>query len=151
MAYVMVYVLFEELFYSMVAPHRAANSFCYKMTSLDPHDVVLIQDTNKYCGLNLAPLKRQCTVEFRQMDGTSDLRRVRRWLQLIVKLHAWVESQKSREAVPTVIGHIERGSFVELAKEIWGVNASLFSDIHIHSSAKENALWALCLSEREFV
>lgn len=151
LAYVMLYVLFEELFYSMVAPYRAANAFCYKVNSLDPSEYMQIQDTNKYCGLNLAPIKRQSTVEFRHMHGTDDLRLLRRWLQLIVKLHAWVEKIPSTKVVDIVLGHIEAKTFVDLAKQIWGVNASLFDDKFIQDSAEYNALWALCAAQQEFV
>jgi hypothetical protein len=151
MGYTMAYVLFEELFYKMVAPFRAANAFCYKATAMDPVQFVRIQDTNKYCGLNLAPLKRQCTVEFRQMHGTDDLTLLRRWIQLIVKLHAWVEAQPSRKVVGIITNHIEQQTFYALAKEIWGVNTTLFSDQFIHDSAHHNALWALCLSNLEYV
>lgn len=152
LGYTMVYALYEDLFYKMCAPFRAANAFCYKAPgSLDPSSYVRIMDSNKYCGLNLAPLKRQCTVEFRQMHGTEDLTLLRRWLQLIVKLHAWAEAQPSRKIVGIVTDHIENQTFYALAKEIWGVNTSLFSDKFIHESACKNAVWALCLSLQEYV
>lgn len=150
MAYVMIYGLFEELFYSRVAPYRKANAFCYPATSIDPIVFMEIRDDNKYCGLNLAPLKRQCTVEFRHMHGTEDMTALRRWLQLIVKLHAWVERQPSKQVVDMVLAYIREKKFVELAQSIWGVNATLFKPEFIQESAEKNALWALCLSNREF-
>jgi hypothetical protein len=151
MGYTMLYALYEHLFYKMCAPFREANAFCYKASSLDPSSYVRIQDTNKYCGLNLAPLKRQCTVEFRQMHGTDDLTLLRRWLQLIVKLHAWVEAQPSRKVVGIISEHIENQSFVQLAKSIWGVNLTLFGDQFVQEGAINNAVWALCLSNMEYV
>jgi len=149
-AYTMLYVLFEDLFYHMVAPYRAANAFCYKTAALDPSEYMRIQESNKYCGLNLAPIKRQCTVEFRHMHGTDDLRLLRRWIQLIVKLHAWIEKQDSRTIVEKVMSDIENLQFIPLAKEIWGVNSTLFDDKFIHDSATKNALWSLCIATQEF-
>jgi hypothetical protein len=150
-ALTMAYVLFEELFYSMVLPERAGNAFCYKASSLDPADYMRIQDTNKYCGLNLAPIKRQCTVEFRQLHGSSDMKLLRRWIQLIVKLHAWVEKQSSGAVVDGLVQAIENMKFVELATEIWGANKSLFADAFIEDSAMKNALWSLTIANQEYV
>ncbi len=148
--YIMIYGLFEDLFYSMVEPYRAGNSFCYPATNLDPDEFLHITDTNKYCGLNLYPLKVYGTVEFRQMHGHGDFKLLRRWLQLIVKLHAWVEKQKSSEIVAKVTSVIREEGYVALANEIWGVNATLFTPEQIVASGKRGALWSLCLSKKEF-
>jgi hypothetical protein len=150
MGYVMVYGLFEDLFYSMVEPYRAGNSFCYPATNVEPGEFLRITDSNKYCGLNLFPLKVYGTVEFRQMHGHNDFKLLRRWIQLIVKLHAWVEKQKSSEIVGIVTKHIQDQTYVALASEIWGVNATLFTHEQIHASARRAALWSLCLSKKEF-
>jgi hypothetical protein len=150
MAYVMVYGLFEDLFYSLVSPLRSGNPFCYKATSIEPGEFQGIHASNKYCGFNLAPLKTQGTVEFRQLHGNSDFKLIRRWIQLIVKLHAWVEKQDSSKIVSIVQQHIAAGSFFALAKDIWGVNATLFTTEQIEDSCRKHAIWSLCIATREF-
>lgn len=150
MAYVMVYGLFENLFFAMCQPYRRASAFAYPVTALDPADYMMIQDSNKYCALNLAPIKRQATLEFRHMHGNSDFRLIRRWIQLIVKLHNWIEKQSSDHVLDTVLEYIQQQRFVPLAKAIWGVNSTLFDPETINNSGRQNALWALCVSQQEF-
>lgn len=150
MAYCMVYGLFEPLFYGLCDPHRQANAFCYPATNLEPSDFASIHDHNKYCGLNLYPLRRYGTVEWRQMSGTNDFKLIRRWIQLIVKLHAWVDKQDSKKVIENVLSFIDRGAFVPLVQEVFGANAALFRPEDIEASGKANALWSVCLSTREF-
>lgn len=150
MAYCMVYGLFEPLFYGLCAPHRQANAFCYPATNLEPSEFMSIHDHNKYCGLNLYPLKRYGTVEWRQMHGSSDFKLIRRWIQLIVKLHAWIDKQESKTVVNNVLSFIDREAFVPLVQEVFGANAALFQPEDVMNSGRANALWSVCLSTREF-
>jgi hypothetical protein len=53
--------------------------------------------------------------------------------------------------VGIITEHIEAQTFVQLAKSIWGVNTTLFSDQFIQEGAVNNAVWALCLSNMEYV
>lgn len=149
-ALVALYGLFERVFFSMVHPIREANPYCYAATSVDPHDFLSVCEDTKYCAFNLAPLQRFCTVEFRHMHGTDDWRTIRRWIQLIVKLHAFVERLPSENAVSFVKNEIQRGDFQGLFKQIFGASSGLFSEDVIRKSAEKGALWSLVVLQEGF-
>jgi hypothetical protein len=149
-AYLMVYGLFEDLFYSMCAPHREGNPYCYRATETDPGQYMTLRESNKYCGLNLYPLKTQCTVEWRQMHGNDDFRLIRRWVQVIMKLHAWANSIPSTRITPYVVSMIHEQQFTALAKRIFGASVALWNEEQIIRSGRRNALWAIQLSDKEF-
>lgn len=150
-AFCMIYALYEDCFFSMCDPSRKGNSFCYPVSQLDPKDFSQIADTNKYCALNLAPLRRQTTVEFRHLQGTDDWRHVRRWIQMIVKLHYYVEKMESQTSVNDIKAVINNGEYVVLFNNIFGATTQLFSSQQIQESGKNHAAWALVLSEWRFV
>lgn len=146
-AFCMVYGLFEDCFFNMAEPHRKANAYSYPATSISPETFCTITDNSKYCALNLAPLRRQTTVEFRHLQGTSDWRHIRRWIQLIVKLHYFCEKLKSNTAVEEVTKIIGEQRHLQLFKDVFGASTLLFSETEINDSARKNACWALALTE----
>lgn len=149
--YVMLYGLFEDLFFSMVDKVREGNPYCYRATELDPVEFCNLTENNKYCALNLYPIKPQCTVEYRHMHGTQDFKLIRRWIQLIMKMHRFVEDYDSREIVGKLLTHIRQQTFTSLAKEVFGASIILFTEEQIYSSGKRNAVWSTLISEQEFV
>ena len=149
-AYVMLYGLFEDMFFHMVEPHRHGNPYCYPATEVDPRQYMIINPENKYCALNLYPLKTQSTVEFRHMHGSQDFKLIRRWIQLIVKMHAWVEKQGPKGIITHLRDVIAREAFVGLAKDVFGASVILFPEDLIMFSCQRNALWSLAIGEREF-
>lgn len=146
-AFCMIYGLFEDCFFSMASPDRKGNPYCYPATTVDPQSFCTIADHTKYCALNLAPLRRQTTVEFRHLHGTDDWRHVRRWIQLIVKLHYFCENLKSNTAVEDVAKIIGDKQYLKLFKDVFGASTSLFHESEINASAHKNACWALALTE----
>lgn len=149
-AFVALYGLYERIFFFMVNEARRANPYCYPATSVNPLSYVNVEDDNKYCALNLAPLQKYGTVEFRHMHGTDDWRTLRRWIQLIVKLHAFVDRQDSTKVLEYTRSLLEGGDFVGLFKTIFGASAGLFSEEHINKSANYGAMWSAAILERGF-
>jgi hypothetical protein len=149
--YTMLYGLFEELFFSMVNPIRVGNPYCYRAGDLDPVEFCNLNENNKYCALNLFPIKSQMTVEYRHMHGNEDFRLIRRWIQLIMKMHRFIEDSSSREVVEKIRTHIKNQTFTALAKEVFGASIVLFTEEQIQDSGKRNAVWSTLLSEQEFV
>ena len=94
----LIYALFEEYFFLMVEPVRRTNIHCVPLT--DTHlpclyhkDIKsLINKWHKYTALNLLPLTRQGTVEFRHLQGTGDAAVLSEWLTTLQNL--WTISQK---------------------------------------------------------
>lgn len=89
---VLTYALFEEAFFAMVDKDRRHNIHCVPLTetflpsyygsSLDG----LLHRWHKYTALNLKPLTKYGTIEFRHMHGTSDTVLMSEWLSAIENL-----------------------------------------------------------------
>jgi hypothetical protein len=150
-ALVALYGLYEDLFFKLVAPHRKGNPYCYPATSVDPEAFCRVTQENKYCALNLAPLATQATIEFRHLQGTDDWRLVRRWLQLIVKLYAFVDAHTSKDILSVVQEGIESEAHYRLFKRIFGATAALFPEEQVCESAEGNALWSSAVIRKGFV
>jgi hypothetical protein len=149
-AYIMAYGLFEDLFFSLCAPEREGNPYCYRATEVEVEKFMHVHEYNKYCELNLFPLKVQSTVEWRHMHGHQDFRLLRRWVQLIMKLHNWANNLDNDSAVQHVSDTILAGAFASLAKTIFGASTALFTEDQIIRSGRRNALWSIQISEKEF-
>jgi len=126
-ALVLMYALFEELFW-VLPQNRKENSFCYPLTNLAPEDVFVHEDM-KYCAFNLAPISRQLTVEFRHLHGTQNPLVFKRWVQLIVKLHRYVE-QNSQEIIRNYCNW-GVSDYRNLIEKVFGINSQLFSDFDV--------------------
>ncbi len=97
---VMLYALFEELFFAMVKPERRANIHCVPLT-----DTFLPSRYNlgfeqlhriwhKYTALNLTRIRDLGTIEFRHLHGTGDSMEFNQWLDTIHNL--WDLAQSAR-------------------------------------------------------
>jgi len=150
LAYIMAYGLFEDLFFSLCDPIREGNPYCYRATEVDPDKFMTVGDFNKYCALNLAPLRTFGTVEWRQMHGNQDFKLIRRWIQLIMKMQYWANNLENDECRPMMKQLILGEGFTALAKRIFGASMALFTEEQIVRSGRRNALWSLQLSEKEF-
>lgn len=90
---VMLYALFEELFFSMVKPERRNNIHCVPLTetTLPGHykkDIqTLIAKWSKYTALNLKRMPDLGTMEFRHYHGTNDVAALDQWLQVLENLY----------------------------------------------------------------
>lgn len=149
-AFVALYGLFEDVYFNMVDPVRKGNPYCYPATSVDPAQFLRVTQDSKYCALNLAPLLTQGTVEFRHLQGTDDWRLVRRWIQMIVKLHYFVEKIDSKEVVPFLCRVIEQRDFKALFKNIYGASATLFPEELVEISTNNHSLWAITILTEGF-
>lgn len=89
----LVYSVVEEILFRFVGAGRENNIYCLPWSQCRMnHDMVdkITQDVNglarrwqKYTALNLIPLRSQGTVEFRQMHGTADMKKLTTWINLI--------------------------------------------------------------------
>lgn len=95
---VMLYALFEELFFSMVKPFRRDNIHCVPLTDTYlPKDYGKTLDNlltvwSKYTALNVKPVASFGSVEFRHMHGTGNTEEMNTWLHVLENL--WKLCQK---------------------------------------------------------
>lgn len=85
-AFLYLYLLVEPLLYKFVARHRQDNIYCNRLSETYNR---LPSETNwsKYTGLNLCPVSSLGTVEFRQLEGTSDIQKFTTWVNIIGDLY----------------------------------------------------------------
>lgn len=89
---VWLYALFEEAFFLMCAPDRRNNIHCTPLTetylpSIYNSSVAnMVSRWHKYTALNLKPLTKQGTIEFRHMHGHADTALMDEWLLIIRNL-----------------------------------------------------------------
>jgi len=92
---VLLYALFEESFFAMVAPSRRNNIHCVALTETHlpnyyRHNCAnMITKWHKYTALNLKPLTVLGTMEFRHMHGHNDVTLFKEWVGLIEKLFVY--------------------------------------------------------------
>lgn len=89
----LVYSVVEDILFRFVGQDRENNIYCLPWSQCRMnHDMVDKITSNvdrtargwqKYTALNLIPLRGQGTVEFRQMHGTADMKKLTTWINLI--------------------------------------------------------------------
>jgi len=103
---VLMYALFEELFFLQVDPSRRENIHCVALneTHLPARYSHRLQDLwsiwSKYTALNLKPLSVLGTLEFRHSDGHDDAKRFDDWLKCIEQLFSVA---KTTQLSPTTV------------------------------------------------
>lgn len=89
---VMMYALFEEFFFLAVDEHRRHNIHCVPLTETYLPNIYkmslyhLVSRWHKYTALNIVPLKKQGTIEFRHMEGHDDPALMQEWITIIHNL-----------------------------------------------------------------
>lgn len=147
-ALVGIYAIFEDLYFSMVDPARKGNPYCYCVVDTDPITFNTVMGESKYCALNLAPIKHFGTIEFRHLHGTDDFKLIRRWVQMIVKLHKYAMELPSNQAIDIVKNIIANEMYVNVFKQIYGATSILFTEPDIIKSARRGAPWAAMYLEQ---
>lgn len=145
---VALFALLEECFYSIVEQGRSGSPFCYRIVGTEPTIKFMNgeQLTTKYCALNIAPVIRQMTVEFRHLEGTGDPVRLRRWIQICTKLVNYVGAQNPKTCKQDLMEAIEKGEVQsKLVPAIWGATAEIFNPSLVNYSIRNGELWAMTL------
>lgn len=100
---ILFYALFEDFFFAMVNQDRRSNIHCVPLTEtflpqLYKYDVYrYVKNWHKYTALNVLPLAKQGSIEFRHLQGTRDDQLLSDWLLVLENL--WRLAQ--RESITT--------------------------------------------------
>ena len=139
------YALFEPLLFSLQPPERIMNPYCWEVTDMLPTSVG-IHSGMKYCALNLAPIERQLSVEFRHGAFNTEMRLNRRWIQVVCKLMKFIEENQG--SLEDIINRtIMYEDYFKLFLRVFGKSAILFNKDHVVDFMKENALWSVLVLE----
>lgn len=122
----LLYTVFEPLFYAFAGGDRDKNIFCvpWSETSLSQNYITNFVDGGlnsvkrwqKYTGLNILPVFKQGTLEFRHLPGTNDLQRILTWCRIIARLWQWARNNdfyETREQICSLNTNSHYGQFFE--------------------------------------
>lgn len=93
----LLYALFEEVFFSLVKPERRSNIHCVPLTETHMPGLysrafeVMAKNWHKYTAVNLTRMKDLGTIEFRHLHGTNNSAEFNEWLMILSQL--WSLSQ----------------------------------------------------------
>jgi hypothetical protein len=129
----MVYQIYERLFYAFVGGDRDQNIFCVPWHQTVLHHGMFnnlkegnnLAQWQKYTGLNLLPLLSQGTIEWRHMPGHCNLPRIMTWCNIISAVYRYATTVTVDQAKAALIGlntssqydHLTFTIFEELAEE----------------------------------
>ncbi|MDE3022294.1 MAG: hypothetical protein KGI54_10575 [Pseudomonadota bacterium] len=139
---IMLYALYEEVFFLMVDKERRGNIHCVPLTetylpSIYSLHVPHLRDRwHKYTALNILPLSQQGTVEFRHLQGTNDPSLLLEWLtclenlwKLALSVEFSVEELSNKEKITEwfkdIFGHSKKIMALEPALESLTANTLL--------------------------
>lgn len=103
----LLYALFENFFFDCVNPIRKTNIHCVPLNETllpniykNPVDA-LARQWHKYTALNLIPLRKQGTVEFRHLEGTDNPVLYEQWLTVLENL--WLLAKQEPINAHTIV------------------------------------------------
>lgn len=136
------YIILEGALFVYCAAIRECSAFCVPLTATNPRPHASLEglsEHNKYLALNLFPLVRQHTIEYRHLEGTSDMRKVRRWIQMLCKLHRYV-TITNKDIFTSDLDKFSRGDTTPLAKML-GIHFNLLFPQDVSKSMKLGYEW----------
>ncbi len=105
----LLYTVIEEIMFEYVGAARNTNIYCIPWNQCRQHlDLInkfladpssSLKRWNKYTALNLLPLANIGTVEFRQMHGTADMKKLSLWINLIGSLFKWAKTYELKTLI----------------------------------------------------
>lgn len=108
----LLYQLLEEVLFEFVGQNRDSNIYCIPWNQCRNHHKLvdnflkspteLLRGWNKYTALNLIPLSTLGTVEFRQMHGTADMKKLTTWLNIIGGMFKYVKTVELKDLIGTI-------------------------------------------------
>lgn len=103
---ILFYALFEDFFFAMVNQERRSNIHCVPLTETFLPQIYryellrYIKNWHKYTALNVLPLTKQGSIEFRHLQGTKDDQLLSDWLLVLDNLwHICQREALSRETL----------------------------------------------------
>lgn len=130
-AVVLLYSVFEPLFYQYAGRGRWKNIYCVPITETTLLNGFVRRQLRtqwlKYTGLNLRRVGDLGTIEFRHLAGTEDVARICNWINLITTLKEYVLSRGAEATLKMISGLSPDADIVALAREVFGEYADLLA------------------------
>lgn len=148
---VLTYLAFENvLFSNFIKPERQANVYCVPISD------VLIEKAHfrlkkwfKYAALNILPLGFQGTIEFRQLEGTIDIDRLKLWIKLLNHIYKFGAGKK-REEIDTYFNSLNTDSaYSAFGQEVFGKEWEVLKNGDLLALMEDNILLCKLLKDKE--
>jgi hypothetical protein len=137
---VLLYMHFERRLYNFVGRNRIRNIYCVPINECGYGTGILtrrfdqiVTSWRKYIGLNLLPLSRLGTLEFRQMHGTSDVTKLSVWIRMITSMFEYVKKQGTKNIRERLSSLWTEEELTTLGKEVFGNDAVHLTDRFVDS------------------
>ena len=108
----LLYTVFEEILFEFVGKYRDTNIYCVPWNQCRNHynlvqnflsdSTTLLRGWNKYTALNLLPLTRYGTIEFRQMHGTCNYEKFSTWVNIIGAIFKYTSKVPLKDLITTI-------------------------------------------------
>lgn len=128
--YMLLYVIFERLFYKFVGKGRMKNIYCVPLCDTDllsalvEYGEVRGRAWSKYTGLNSLPLTGFGTLEWRHMHGTFDVEKLTIWINFITKLKEYVKANSTATIRAEIAAMNDGYDFEKLLQAVFGEHAA---------------------------
>jgi hypothetical protein len=127
----MLYQVFERVLYNFVGNERDKNIFCvpwydttlnYDISNklLNKDGLLYLRHWQKYTGLNLLSLFQKGTIEFRQLHGTNNLKKILDWLNIIGCLFRFAKQNTSKDVENILLELNTTSKFAEITRAVFG-------------------------------
>ena len=150
---VLLYAIFERGLYR-ISGDRWNSNFCVPIHHNPNLLSVVLKNKNhltswywnKYTGLNLCPIwggdgsKTLGTVEFRQMHGSTDVKEIMTWCNIITSLKRYAQDIDQDELISHIRTMNTTSGYYWLVKEVFGKWAKLLSHQATFAEDVENAI-----------
>lgn len=99
---ILIYLLFERVIFGHISPSRLKNTYCRPLSdSSFKHTLIQLRNEegnmhrvadivrdqcDKYSALNVLPILRFGSIEFRHHQGTKNMEQIKNWINIIMKL-----------------------------------------------------------------
>lgn len=125
-----LYQVFEKILFNFIGNDRANNIFCVPWSEttvsyqavarLAEKDTDALRDWNKYTALNLLPLTRFGTIEWRHMEGHADITRIVLWCQIIGAMYAYARKKEHKKVLDLVINLNTTSQYRDVIDTVFG-------------------------------
>jgi hypothetical protein len=140
------YIVFENLFFSLVREDRKGNSYCWPLADamINRRDILPegINEHFKYAALNVHHLKDYGTLEFRQHGGSKDKKELLNWIETILRLYSFVENNNPKDVALAIKNLNTISNYQEYAIQVFKDKFDQFSHLPLESLMKDNVMAA---------
>jgi hypothetical protein len=135
--FVTTYLVVEELLLTFCAKHRVGNHFCLRASeagylpqliwkAIEQQDLgILYTDDIRYSSINLKPLAKYGSVEFRALESTYNFDKIDTWAKILYQLR---QASLEFECPRKIMEEVSVGGYEGFVRKVFGKYADQFLD-----------------------